>query len=276
MDRYTLSAMQASELLTKNFSTSFSAATSLFPKAMRAHIYSIYGLVRVADEVVDTYQGGAARQMLDSLESEVYATLRQHYSPNPVVHAYCVTANQFGIGKDLIEPFFASMRMDLTKKSYDEQEYTDYIYGSADVVGLMCLKVFVDGDDEKFQKLSVGAKALGSGFQKVNFLRDIKDDYETRGRYYFPAGSYQTITNTQKQRLVSDMRKDFRVAKRYLIQLPRRVQPSVRLALAYYEALLNKLDTSSIDTIKSRRLSVHKARKLWLLIKARVDSYVGS
>jgi 15-cis-phytoene synthase len=274
MEDYTLSSERASKVVTQTFSTSFSSAISLFSPNIQHDIYNIYGLVRVADEIVDTYQGKDARKMLDALEQEVYATLVRGFSSNVIVHAYAETARKFLIDDTLIAPFFESMRMDLTKKKYNQDEYKTYIYGSAEVVGLMCLKVFVQGKARQYNALKPGASALGSAFQKVNFLRDIKDDYESRGRYYFPEGSFKTFNDSVKQAIIADIENDFAKAKKSIDKLPTNAKFATALAYKYYLQLLKVLKNTPAQEIVQNRVSVGRFTKLRLLVTTKIASYV--
>jgi phytoene/squalene synthetase len=182
MDLYLSTSRAGSRLFTNAYSSSFGLARRLFSKSIRQHIYDIYGLTRIADEIVDTYHGPHAEAMLNELEAETYRAMERGYSANPIVHAFQATARQFGITQALLKPFFASMRTDLTKKSFTASQYQAYIYGSAEVVGLMCLRVFCNGDDARYDSLKDGASKLGAAYQKVNFLRDIAEDYKELGR----------------------------------------------------------------------------------------------
>lgn len=274
MEEYTRSSELASRLVTQTFSTSFSSAIKLFSKTIQQDIYNIYGLVRVADEIIDTYRGPQAARLLDELEQEVYRTLKLSFSANIIVHAFCGTAQKFSIGKELIKPFFQSMRMDLTKKSFTATEYQQYIYGSAEVVGLMCLKVFVAGDQARYKSLRSGAAALGSAFQKVNFLRDIRDDYNTRGRYYFPVGSFQTFDEAIKNTIVRDIEADFKAARAAISQLPATARFATALSYDYYAKLLAQLKKTPAQAILNSRVSVSPRTKLMLLLKMKLRAYV--
>jgi phytoene synthase len=262
MEVYTRTAEQMSRVLTNNYSTSFGLATRLFGLEIRTHIYNVYGLVRLADEIVDTYTGSDAAQLLNDLQSETYAAIPRGYSTNPVVHAFAGTAKKFGIGAPLIDPFFESMRMDLQPKNYKTTDYERYIYGSAQVVGLMCLKVFCQGDAKQYKKLEPGAKALGGAFQKVNFLRDIADDHERLGRYYFPVGSFKDFDEETKLRIIADIDRDFTLAHTAILQLPPAARPAVMAAYTYYLRLHNKLRAAPADVIKKQRIRVSNSHKL--------------
>lgn len=275
-DLYRQVSMQAARQLTESYSTSFSMASRLFASDIRPHIYNIYGLVRVADEIVDSYRGKDAGAMLDDLERETYQALERQYSSNIIVHAFAITARQFGIDRQLIEPFFASMRSDLTPQSYDLATFKAYIYGSAEVVGLMCLRVFVAGEQTKYLQLQAGAQALGAAFQKVNFLRDLSDDIGTLRRSYFPELQDSPLNETNKRMIVDNIMADFRLAQPCIAALPASSRVAVEASYQYYHELLQILDKAPADTILHHRLRVTNSRKLWLLgvssLKARLPS----
>lgn len=273
MDEYDQAAQLASKVVTQTYSTSFSSAIRLFSKPLRPHIYNIYGLVRITDEIVDTYQQTDAGQLLDDLEDEVYAALKRGFSTNVTVQAFCLTANSFSIDKSLIKPFFASMRMDLHKKTFTAAQYKTYIHGSAEVIGLMCLKVFVDGDQAQYTSLKNGAAALGSAFQKVNFLRDLADDHVTRGRYYFPIGSFETFDDKTKTKIINDIRADFKRAEPAVAKLPSEARPATRLAYTYYSRLLHKLEQAPASTITQKRVRLNRATKVWLVTRVKLGLY---
>lgn len=269
MELYTQTSYELSRHLTLRYSTSFGKSTQLFSKSIQPHIFAIYGLVRVADEIVDTYSGNNQEALLNELEQETYRTLKTGYSANPLVHAFAHTAKRYSITKTLIAPFFKSMRLDLTPQRYTAALYKTYIYGSAEVIGLMCLKVFTDGDHALYNRLEAGASALGAAYQKVNFLRDINSDYEDRGRIYFPGLTYETFTDAAKQAIIADIRRDFAHAETSLAQLPQDARRAVRLSYLYYGELLNKLDAASANTIKTTRVRVSDAKKATLLLKSK-------
>jgi phytoene synthase len=270
MDLYTETSFQLAKQLTVNYSTSFSKSSQLFNSSIRHHIFAIYGLVRVADEIVDTYKGTDATAILDELESHTMNALVSGFSPNPLVHAFVTTARQYGIDTSLIAPFFKSMRMDLTPQTYIQSLYETYIHGSAEVIGLMCLKVFCD-HDSKYKTLETGAKALGAAYQKVNFLRDMKADFDERGRVYFPNVEYETFDDIQKDRIIADIKSDFEVARLAVAELPANSRQAVSLSFALYSELLAKLEKTSADKIKKGRVSVSSTKKLQLLMKSRLS-----
>lgn len=229
-------------------------------------------MVRLADEIVDTYDGASASELLDNFHQQVRWSIVANYSTNPLVHAFGLTAQKFHIEADLIEPFFNSMQADLSKKVYrKKKELDDYVYGSAEVVGLMCLKVFVEGNDSTYNQLKDGARALGAAYQKVNFLRDIKTDYEKLGRVYFPGIDYKSFNERDKQKIIQDIKKDFELARLSIEQLPKNTQKAVRASYYHYTKLLQELEKSSVDSIKSERIRIPNIRKFGFLLRAAVN-----
>lgn len=267
MDLYTKTSYVVSRTLTLRYSTSFGQSSKLFNKSIQNDIFAIYGLVRVADEIVDTYKGADSKALLITLEKETYAALKSGFSPNPIVHAFAITAQNYEISKDLIHPFFTSMTMDLTTEPFTQDRYETYIYGSAEVIGLMCLKVFCQNDIERYDTLTPGAKALGAAYQKVNFLRDIASDYHERGRTYFPNIDFKTFNETQKQLIIEDIKKDFKDAQSAIRKLPSNAKRAVSLSFAYYSELLTTLEATSVQAIKANRIRVRNTKKVALYIK---------
>ncbi len=263
MDLYSDTSLAISKLLTTRYSSSFTLSTQLFGKEIRPYIYAIYGLVRIADEIVDTYTGSDQESQLDALESEVYAAIDRRYSANPIVHAFARTAQEFAIDKTLIQPFFDSMRMDIHPQEYDDALYATYIHGSAEVVGLMCLKVFTAGDQEEYTKLAPGAIALGSAYQKVNFLRDITDDRARLGRTYFPGVKYESFSAADKRAIVESINADFDTAAKAIRQLPSSSRVAVATSYVIYRKLLDKLSLASIEAIKTERIRLPDYEKIW-------------
>ena len=269
MEQYTKTSYKLARTVTLDYSTSFSQSSQLFSSAIRNDIYAIYGLVRVADEVVDTYQGGDRTSVINELEAHTLQSLKTGFSPNPLVHAFVTTARRYGIGADLVKPFFKSMQMDLEPLMYTPKLYAEYIYGSAEVIGLMCLKVFCN-DEAEYKKQAAGARALGSAYQKVNFLRDIKADYDDRGRVYFPGVIFDTFNDTQKAAIVKDIQQDFKTARPAVAKLPTNARKAVALSFDYYSELLNKLEQTSANNIKAGRIRVSDIKKLQILLKHRI------
>lgn len=267
MELYDKVAYENSKHLTLSYSTSFGMSSRLFPKNMQRHIYAIYGLVRIADEIVDTYKGVDAATLLDDLEAMTYATIKSGYSTNPVVHAFARTAALYGIDKTLIAPFFASMRMDLHPQTYTPDNYQKYIHGSAEVVGLMCLKVFLDGDEKRYSELRDGAAALGSAYQKVNFLRDMAADYKELGRLYFPGVDYDDFDEAAKREIIHDIKQDFEKALPALRELPVSSRRATMMSYVYYSELLKKLEETPAATIRTTRIRLPSHRKFVLMIR---------
>lgn len=266
MDLYAETAYQLSRELTLRYSTSFGQSSKLFSKTIQPHIYAIYGLVRIADEIVDTYVGPRQATLLKELEDDTYQAMRIGYSANPIVHAFALTANQYGISKALIKPFFESMRLDLKPQQYTTDLYAAYIYGSAEVIGLMCLRVFTDGNAAQYKQLAPGAKALGAAYQKVNFLRDIASDHHERGRMYFPDMTFETFDEAAKAGIIADIESDFSAALPAVHALPANAQKAVELSYRYYMELLKKLKVTPASTIKTRRIRVSNGKKISLML----------
>lgn len=264
VQQYDQAALEVSKQITVFYSTSFSAASRLISKDTRAHIYAIYGLVRLADEIVDTIRHKDMRIRLDELERETSQAIQTGWSPNVLVHSFAQTARKYQFEDSLIKAFFSSMRQDITKTEFNQKEYQEYIYGSAEVVGLMCLKVFVNGKKVEYQKFATSASALGSAFQKVNFLRDISADYRHLNRMYFPGIEYKNFTDKQKANIIRDIQSDFTAAKPAIQLLNRSTRYGVRLAYYYYQILLQKLEKNSIRNIKKYRIRVSNTQKLYL------------
>lgn len=266
MDLYQRVAYKVSQLITEEYSTSFSSSITLFSKEIRPYIYAVYGLTRIADEIVDTYRGKDAGALLEDLESETYRAIQRGYSPNPVVSAFAVTAQKFGIDQVLLRPFFASMAMDLEPATYTDKRYKEYIHGSAEVVGLMCLRVFVAGDDGEYERLKGAASALGAAYQKINFLRDLAADYKELGRVYFPEVSFEDFNDMSKDEIIRDIERDLTAAQGGLRELPASSRRAVNLSMVYYSQLLKKLQHTPADEIKLRRVRLNAATKLRLLL----------
>lgn len=272
MDLYTKTSYELSKKLTLNYSTSFSQSSKLFSKEIQNHIFAIYGMVRIADEVVDTYSGANKANTLTQLEKEVYSALQNSYSTNPIVHAFAITAQEYGIDDTLIKPFFESMRMDLRPITYTKPQYEKYIYGSAEVIGLMCLKVFCHGDKALYKRLATEAQALGSAYQKVNFLRDFASDYKDNGRVYFPGVQFDTFNEATKNEIIADIKKDFKKAQSALAKLPDSAWKAVRLSYVYYTELLKKLEATPADSIKTSRVRVSDLAKASLLVRTSIGA----
>jgi len=274
MEIYTKTSYKISELLTKQYSTSFSSSAKLFPRNLRRHIYAIYGLVRIADEIVDTDIGPSPDIELQEFKQETYRAIKQGYSTNPIIHAFAITAARYDIDSTLIEPFFQSMAIDLNPQTFSTKLYRQYIHGSAEVIGLMCLKVFCENDNLLYKKLVKGAAALGSAYQKVNFLRDIASDHSELGRIYFPGYTYESFDDAAKKAIIEDIDTDLKEARLAIDELPRSSMLAVKLSYAYYKALLGRLERASINDIKSRRIRIPAIVKFALISKMVLTGYI--
>lgn len=257
--------------ITKSYSTSFSLAVSMLQPGIRTAIYNIYGFVRIADEIVDSFENCDQELLFNELEANLETALEQGTSSNPVLHGFVNAVHTFNIEKRHIDAFMKSMRADLYKSKYNSTHETDeYIYGSAKVVGLMCLKVFVNGDQNLYLKLEKSAMDLGSAFQKVNFLRDLKADFEDLDRTYFHDFDKTTFDETIKQKIIKDIELDFKNALIGIKQLPGRSQLAVWLAFTYYRKLLRKIQATPAQKIISTRIRVNNFVKFYLLNRALV------
>jgi len=259
------SCEQCSKLITNKYSTSFSLGIKMFDSKFRTPIYNIYGFVRFADEIVDTFHNQDKKVLLDEFRKDTHKAIAQKLSLNPVLHSFQKTVHDYGIDADLIDAFLDSMEMDLDKTDYEWHTYNKYIYGSAEVVGLMCLKVFTQNDQPMYDKLKEPARKLGSAFQKINFLRDIKSDYEERGRTYFPGLDYLEFNNLEKQEIEADIAKDFAAGYAGITQLPKGCRLGVYLAYIYYINLFNKIKATSASTLAEERVRVPDGKKIYLL-----------
>jgi len=267
---------ECSKAVTNAYSTSFSLATKMLSDSIRQDIYNIYGFVRFADEIVDTFHDYDKQKLFNNFERDLEAALIDKISLNPILNSFQETYHNYGIDKHLVDSFMKSMRLDLHKKDYlTEQEYKDYIYGSADVVGLMCLKVFVNGDNNQYEDLKDSAMSLGSAFQKVNFLRDLKADFEDLSRTYFPNTDLNQLDETSKQAIISDIEADFKKGLEGIKRLPIEAKFGVFMAYRYYNKLLDKLKKTPALQIKSTRIRVPNYRKVELLTRSYVKYHLN-
>ena len=276
---YSMAAQRAAREVIYSYSTSFGLATRLLGKQFQGHVENIYALVRVADEIVD---GSAAQareisgqvdpeKLLNEFEAETYQAMESGYSTNLIIHAFAQTARAVGIAKEIVEPFFYSMRQDLTEKEHDQASFEKYVYGSAEVVGLMCLQVFMAGKDysaEERTKLIRGARALGSAFQKVNFLRDLAADFKRLGRSYFPGVDVKNFNEETKKRLVADINADLVVSAESLPLLPTSARRAVTAAQLLFTQLNHQIAKTSAEELITKRISVSAKQKTALLIRA--------
>lgn len=256
----------ASKKTTTSYSTSFSTGILLFDRNIRQDIYNIYGFVRFADEIVDTYEGEDKIELLANFRAETFDAINRRISFNPIIHSFQHTVNKHQIELDLISAFLKSMEMDLTKKNYDLQEFNNYVYGSAEVIGLMCLSVFIK-DKTSYTELKSAAIALGSAFQKINFLRDIKSDFYDRGRVYFPAINFDKFTLFEKKEIEREIAKELELARNGIIMLPVSARYGVLLAYAYYKSLFNKIQNTSPSDLKDKRMRISNLSKFFIMLK---------
>lgn len=269
---YDNTCVECSKLITNRYSTSFSAGIRVFDKRFRDPIYAIYGFVRFADEIVDTFHNFDKEKLLSRFKQDTYQAIEEGISLNPVLNAFQQVVREYKIEHELIDAFLYSMEMDLYHHTYEDSKYKEYIYGSAEVVGLMCLRVFCEGDEVLYQKLKDPAKALGSAFQKINFLRDMKSDFDERGRVYFPGVDFTNFNNSTKAVIEADIKADFDYAYTGIVQLPKGARFGVYLAYIYYLNLFNKIKNSSALKVTNERIRVHDSRKVYLLFSTALKS----
>ncbi|MCE7922514.1 MAG: phytoene/squalene synthase family protein [Haliscomenobacteraceae bacterium CHB4] len=267
---YHNTCFECSSLITRRYSTSFSMGIRLFHPRFRPPIYGIYGFVRFADEIVDTFHEYPKEELLRRFREDTWRAIEERISLNPVLHSFQQVVHQYGIEKGLIEAFLRSMEMDLTNAAYDSEGYDEYIYGSAEVVGLMCLRVFCEGNEAQYQQLKEPARRLGAAFQKINFLRDIKSDYDERGRVYFPEVDFRHFTNEEKCRIESDIKADFDAALEGIRRLPKGTRFGVYLAYKYYTQLFAKIKSAPAQRVAQERFRVSDKRKVYLLFSSAV------
>lgn len=271
--RYSELSFKISRKFTKHYSTSFYSATQLFSSPIKEAIYGIYGFVRLADEIVDSFYGCDQRTILNRFEADYDFAREQGVCCNPVINAFLITVNKYGIEDSYVRSFLESMKSDLDKKVYKSRQETDkYIYGSADVVGLMCLCVFCGDDKKLFEELRTPAMKLGSAFQKVNFLRDLRQDVVELGRVYFPGFSMEEFDDRKKQELVRDIQSDFDEAHKGIVRLPDSSRLAVLTAYRYYVRLLDKIENTPAKKLISRRIRVHNAEKFRLLLDTMIKN----
>lgn len=267
MELFKQTSLDCSKIITNNYSTSFSLGIRTLHKRFHAPIYAIYGFVRYADEIVDTFHDFDKADLLARFKADTYKAIEERISLNPVLHSFQWVVNEYNIEHELIEAFLKSMEMDLHKVQYVEENYNQYIYGSAEVVGLMCLRVFTEGNAPQFDQLREAACRLGAAFQKVNFLRDIKDDYDERGRVYFPNTSFDRFTADLKKNIEADIKADFDAAYKGIIRLPEGARMGVYLAYVYYLALFEKIKQLPPQRVLQERVRVPDNQKFILLLQ---------
>lgn len=266
MDLFDRTTLECSKLITQRYSTSFTLGIKTLHKKLHFPIYAIYGFVRYADEIVDTFHDKDKARLLDQFEADTFQAIEDKVSLNPVLHAFQLIVNQYNIDHALIRAFLHSMRLDLSETAYNQDGYEEYIYGSAEVVGLMCLKVFCEGDEKLYAELLPSAKKLGAAFQKVNFIRDIKSDYEDRGRVYFPGVDFDNFNLTAKEAIEADIQQDFNDALEGIKKLPKEARLGVYLAYKYYLKLFKKIKQCPPGRIKEERIRIPDFRKFGILV----------
>jgi phytoene synthase len=268
-------SQDCSRITTEKYSTSFSSAIRLLHKDLRAPVFNVYGFVRFADEIVDTFHAYDKRALLQEFKEETFRAISRGISVNPVLHSFQLTVNEYAIDPALIESFFYSMELDLGKRKYDRAGYEEYIYGSAEVVGLMCLHVFCEGDRKIYAALKPYARSLGAAFQKVNFLRDLKSDHEGLERIYFPGFDLRNFTLADKSCIENDIQKNFDEALEGILLLPAKARFGVYVAYKYYLSLFKKIKRIQPQNIMQRRVRIPDYRKFFIVAKAGIRSQLN-
>jgi phytoene synthase len=268
-------SQQCSRIVTTCYSTSFSSAIKLLHKDLRKPIFNIYGFVRFADEIVDTLHGHDKPALLEEFKKETFLAIERNISLNPILNSFQQTVNRYGIDHELIHAFFRSMESDLSQNKYDRQGYQEYIYGSAEVVGLMCLYIFCEGNVRFYKQLKPAARALGAAFQKVNFLRDIKDDHNDLSRMYFPGCDFHNFTEKEKQQIEIDIEQDFRNAHHGIMKLPIKAKFGVYVAYKYYYSLFKKIKSVRPHHILQTRIRIPNYHKACIVFRASVKNGLG-
>jgi len=266
MDQYDINALLISKLTTRHYSTSFSMGVRILDREFRMPIYAIYGFVRVADEIVDTFHDHPQEDMLREFRKQTFMAIERGISSNPILHSFQWVVNGYNIDHALIHAFLDSMEMDLKDKKHTPESFKKYVYGSAEVVGLMCLRVFYAGDDAGYESLLYPAKKLGEAFQKINFLRDIRSDYTDRGRFYFPGVNLDTLNDESKKAIEKDIQFDFDEAYKGIRRLNRKARLGVLVSYTYYLKLFRKIRRTSAANIFHKRYRIHNLRKVLLLM----------
>lgn len=261
-----------SKMVTAKYSTSFSSAIKLLHRDLHAPIYNIYGFVRFADEIVDTFHEHDKKHLLSEFKSQAFDAIERKISINPILNSFQLTVNEYKIDHELIHAFFRSMESDLTENTYNRQKYEEYIYGSAEVVGLMCLYVFCNGNEQKYHQLKDSARALGAAFQKVNFLRDIKADYSELSRTYFPNCNFENFTSSDKENIEADIEADFNAAFVGIVKLPLKARFGVYVAYKYYYSLFKKIKMTKPAHIMQKRIRIGNHYKAYIILRAGVKN----
>ena len=268
MELYRKNNLDCSRITTRNYSTSFSLGVRVLSSKYREGIYSIYGFVRYADEIVDTFSDQDQRTIFNEFRQETFKSIERGFSINPIIDSFQMAVRKFHIDRELIEAFLLSMEMDLNTDVYSPELLKTYIYGSAEVVGLMCLRVFYYNEPEKYNELVAPARKLGEAFQKVNFLRDARDDFSEKGRIYFKNIDFENFTEETKRQLEAEIEKDFQESMEGIRQLKKQVRLGVYLAYTYYLHLLKEIKKARPDEIMKKRYRITNTKKSYLLASA--------
>lgn len=273
---YNQVCFQCSKLTTNKYSTSFSLGIRFLHRDFHLPIYAIYGFVRFADEIVDTFHEHNKPELLARFEAETYRAIEEKISLNPILHSFQMVVNEYHIERPLIDTFLRSMELDLDEKDYSQEGYEDYIDGSAEVVGLMCLRVFLEGDDEQYRQLEFPARRLGSAFQKINFLRDLKADYQIMGRTYFPGVDMSEFNDAVKREIEIDIQKDFDDGLAGIKALPKKSRFGVYVAYVYYQELFNKVKKTPAAVVTSKRIRIPNIQKYLLFVKCYLRHHLNA
>jgi 15-cis-phytoene synthase len=268
LELYNATALECSKIITQHYSTSFTMGIKTLAKKFHLPVYAIYGFVRYADEIVDTFHDFDKKDLLERFRQDTYKAIKEKISLNPVLHSFQLVVNKYQIEQELIDSFLHSMEMDLYNHEYTSKTYEEYIYGSAEVVGLMCLRVFCEGNKEFYESLKAPAKSLGAAFQKINFLRDIKSDFQERGRTYFPQVDFTKFDEKTKKDIEIDIKKDFEDAYKGIKKLPKGSKLGVYLAYIYYIALFKKIQKLPATIVMQERIRVPDSQKMSLLLQS--------
>ena len=275
MELYNTTCFECSKLITNKYSTSFSKGINAFDQRFQYPIYAIYGFVRYADEIVDTFHGHDQHRLINDFKVEVFKAIQCGISLNPVLQSFQLVVNTFHIEHGLIHSFLSSMEMDLDRKTYSIDDYKAYIYGSAEVIGLMCLRIFCEGSADLYQQLLPSARSLGSALQKINFLRDINSDYYERGRIYFPGVDFNHFTEQDKKQIEADVENDLSDGLKGIKDLPKGARLGVYIAYTYYKQLFLKISHTPASIIIQKRIRISDANKTVLYLKAVAQYKLG-
>tara|TARA_B110000263_G_scaffold140901_1_gene122170 strand:- start:2366 stop:3208 length:843 start_codon:yes stop_codon:yes gene_type:complete len=274
IELYNKTSLDCSEIITKNYSTSFSLGIKSLSSSIQKPIYAIYGYVRFADEIVDTFHDHDKETILSIFKKDTEEAIKNKFSTNPILHSFQMVVHEFKIDRNLIDAFLKSMHMDIIKNTYSESEYKEYIFGSAEVIGLMCLKVFCN-NKKQYDELINYAMSLGSAFQKINFLRDIKSDYDERGRIYFPEIDFNNFNESDKKSIEENINIDFNNALTGIKKLPKKAKRGVFLAYAYYKKLFSKIKNIRSSKLKNSRIRISNFYKFILYLSSRFKLIIG-